>query len=256
VTPKASLAYRVSDRVMAYATLARGYRPGGTNFIPQRPTLKTYGPEYTTNYETGLKTSALGDRVQASLTGFRIRWTDQQVNAIDFTTFQGAIVTAGEVTSTGVELETRVIPLPGVLIAYDLGLIRARYDALNLSLDPSAPVSLAGNRQPYTPAATSRLAAEYAARVRALEAKADVTVGAQWRYLGKQYFDLENQIAQGGYGLLDAQMGLRVGGAAVSVWGKNLADKRFLAYGSAFGGDFVLPGDPRTWGVMLSTPVP
>ena len=51
-------------------------------------------------------------------------------------------------------------------------------------------------------------------------------------------------------------IGLRVRRVELSVWAKNLTDRRYLAYGSVFGGNFVLLGEPRTWGVTLSTRTP
>ena len=79
VTPRVILDWKFADNQMLYASVARGTKTGGFNtnlsiFLNQR----TYEPEYTWNYEAGLKTRWLDGRLLLNLSGYITDWTDQQ----------------------------------------------------------------------------------------------------------------------------------------------------------------------------------
>ncbi len=82
---------------------------------------------------------------------------------------------------------------------------------------------------------------------------------------GKQYFDAPNteRLAQGGYALLDGRIlysSESKPGFEVAAWIKNLTNREYLAYGLAqrdpsqggLGFDYVLVGEPRTFGLDLT----
>ena len=84
----------------------------------------------------------------------------------------------------------------------------------------------------------------------------ELGVSASWFHTAKFYWDPENRLVQPSYDLINAQAYFAFGpdgNYRVNVFGNNLADKRYFAYGSTSGtGDNMVGGLPRTYGVGVS----
>ncbi len=251
-SPKASISYRPNDRVTVFGLFSRGYRAGGVNptAITNVPATN-YKAEFTSNFEVGAKLASKDERVRANLTAFYIKWTDGQVNTYDFTTFTGVTLNTGKATSQGVELEFSAVPAKNLLVDWNLGVIDAKYTVLNLSIDPSKPLNLNGNKLVFTPSFTSTPAVQY--DIPLGKAGKQLSVRGEWRLIGKHYFDLENKISQKSYSVVNARAALQLRDWEIAVWSKNLNDARYLSYGTSFGGTFVLLAYPRTFGVTVTT---
>ena len=55
ISPKVGLSYQVSDDMMLFGNVARGYRPGGINPFTTDADAAKYDPEYSLNFEVGVK---------------------------------------------------------------------------------------------------------------------------------------------------------------------------------------------------------
>ena len=80
-TPLVSLSWDLNNDVMLYATYSEGYRDGSyaARFTGAVPTpLPNYDPEYVDNFEIGVKSSLLDQRVRFNLTAFRMDYEDIQ----------------------------------------------------------------------------------------------------------------------------------------------------------------------------------
>jgi outer membrane receptor protein involved in Fe transport len=97
--PKFSLSLQVTDDVLFYALYSEGFRVGGINngnqpFAPGIP--DTFDADDLKNYEIGIKSRWLQQRLQMNATLFKIDWNDIQVEPRDpvgnipFTTNGGA----------------------------------------------------------------------------------------------------------------------------------------------------------------------
>jgi iron complex outermembrane recepter protein len=102
--PKVSLSLQATDDVLLYALYSEGFRVGGINngnqpFAPGIP--DTFGSDDLKNYEIGIKSRWLQDRLQLNATLFHIKWNDIQVEPRDpvgnipFTTNGGAADVTG-----------------------------------------------------------------------------------------------------------------------------------------------------------------
>ena len=69
-------------------------------------------------------------------------------------------------------------------------------------------------------------------------------------YTGNQYFDFANSIEQKGYGLVHAQIGYKFSKLNVSVWARNITNKKYISYAYDFGA--VHLGNARTLGIRLA----
>ena len=108
-----NLTYRFSEDALIYGTWSRGYRPGGIN---RRGTLPPYEPDYITNYELGLKTSWLDNRLIFNAAVYQLDWSGIQLS------FLGAnglteIRNAGEARIRGAEFDIIGRPTPGLTIS-------------------------------------------------------------------------------------------------------------------------------------------
>jgi iron complex outermembrane recepter protein len=102
--PKVSLSLQATEDVLLYALYSEGFRVGGINngnqpFAPGIP--DTFGSDDLKNYEFGVKSRWLQQRLQLNATVFKIEWNDIQVEPRDpvgnipFTTNGGAADVTG-----------------------------------------------------------------------------------------------------------------------------------------------------------------
>ena len=79
-TPKVTVAFRPTNRIMAYATYSKGFRVGGINpnagLLPTIPA--SYQSDKVDNYEAGVKASTPDERFAIDLTAFHIKWKNIQ----------------------------------------------------------------------------------------------------------------------------------------------------------------------------------
>jgi outer membrane receptor protein involved in Fe transport len=128
VTPKATLAYVLGDRRTVYATISKGFRPGGPNspipVPPCSPAPQQFGPDSIWNYELGDKERLLDDRMALSGDVYYENWSDVQQQVAPgcgykFTT------NAGKARVYGAELELSWMVLPGLVFAQNGGYTHA-----------------------------------------------------------------------------------------------------------------------------------
>jgi iron complex outermembrane recepter protein len=108
-----NLTYRFSDDALVYATWSRGFRPGGIN---RRGTLPPYGADYITNYELGLKTSWLGNRLIFNAAIYQLDWDNIQLSFLGENGLT-EIRNAGNARIRGAEFDIIGRPSPGLTIS-------------------------------------------------------------------------------------------------------------------------------------------
>lgn len=250
ISPKATLAYRWSESHQLYGTYSRGFRTGGlTPFSadPSQPPLYPYKPEHSDNFELGVKNSFLENRLKANLSAFYINVNDAQIPTLVQPQLITVIKNAGTLISKGVELELAATVARGWRLEYNGGVTHATYETLQLSQN-GAVVDLKGTHQIFTPSATSMLAVQY--EVGLGEAKDwRLMARGEWMHVGDQYFDLANTIRQPGYSVLNTRFGITHGRIELTFWGRNLTNKKYIAYAYDFGAAHL--GNPKTVGATL-----
>ncbi len=247
--PKVSLSYYANDDISVYAGITKGYKAGGFNATIEREEDETYDPEYSWNYEAGIKTNLFDRHLTANLSVFYIDWQDQQVVQTVPSGRGIMIKNAGESYSKGVEFES--------MYHYD-----------NLSLGASFGYTVAefedyvkdednvytGNKLPLVPEYTLGLVANYK-----LPLKSDmfkhVLFDVNYKQFGKFYWDVDNVAYQDGYGLLNANVSLAFQkNFTFGVWGKNLLDADYNRYYftiSTLHKAYVEPARPMQFGAFL-----
>jgi len=250
-SPKLSLAYQFSGVTNGYISYSRGYRSGGYTQLgsdPSQPPLFPYKPEYSDNYEIGLKNSLLNHRLRVNLSLFYTLVSDAQVPTLILPDAITITRNAGKLNSKGAELELSAIAAKGLEVDYNFGYTDAKYKTLKLSQNGSEQ-DFDGNRQVFTPDYTSSLAAQYSYDLKGKQGL-KLVVRGEWMALGKHYFDLANTISQSSYSLLNTRFGLSARNFDVMLWVRNIGDEKYISYAYDFGA--VHLGDPRTFGVTVT----
>jgi len=249
-SPKVSLAYHLTENHNLYGTYSRGFRAGGITQLssdPSQPPLYAYKPEYSNNFEIGIKNTFWENRLRLNVAAFYTQITDAQVPTLILP--EAIIITrnAGKLNSKGAELELTSAPVKELEVAYNFGYTHARYTNLTIAANGEEAI-LNGNRQIFTPNVTSMLALQYSHDIGDAQNLKLIARG-EWRYLGKQYFDLANQLEQEAYSLFNARIGLSTPRFDLFLWGSNLANKRYVAYAYNFGAARL--GNPATYGISV-----
>ena len=246
-SPKLSVAYHPLTNVDLFASYSRGYRTGGLTQLgadPSQPPLYAYKPEYSDNFELGVKNTFLENRLRANVSFFYTTITDAQVPTLVLPAAITVTKNAGSLASKGMDAELAATVLKGLEATYNFGYTDAKYTKLKLSQNGSE-IDLSGNRQIFTPDVTSLLALQYNISL-IPSSRLQLIIRGEWIYLGKQYFDLTNSIAQSPYNLLNTRLGLKIKHAELYFWERNMANVKYIAYGYDFGAAHL--GNPRTFG--------
>ncbi len=256
LSPKISVSYTVNELSNVYATYTRGFRAGGINpsSLPAG-VRQTFDPEYSNNYEVGYKSLLLNKKLSIGASAFLIQWKDLQFYNL-VAPFTYARENVGDAQSAGLELEISAIPAKGLQLDGSFGFNPTEYKGfdlkrVNFGTGVETTTAIGGNKLSNAPSHTVFLGAQYEYNI---NPKLKGLVRGELRNLGSQYTDIQNRIEQPSYTLLNSRIGLTYSKYSLFVWGQNLTNERFLAYGnpdSSFGRQARI-AQPRTFGLTLS----
>lgn len=132
-----SVDYRFSPEVLAYATIATGYKAGGVGPRPfNAAQARGFGPEKLTSYEIGIKTDLFDRMVRLNLAGFYNDFKDAQLTLLSCPQFGGPgpcalPQNAGNAKVKGFEVELFATPAEGLQIDGSLSYIDWTWKCVN-----------------------------------------------------------------------------------------------------------------------------
>jgi len=247
--PKVSAAFDLTEAVMAYATVAEGFLSGGHDYsFGNNADDLYYGPEYTTNYEIGLKSTFFDNRLIVNAAVFHIDISDKQV--VEWpagSSFAERDVTnAGEASSDGFELELKMKPLNGLDIFAGFGYTNAEFTDWKTILKDGSTYDYDGKHLAYAPEYTFNVGAQYRS-LNGLFLRADILGAAHY------YTDNENANKVGGHQIVNLKVGYETERYDIVLWASNLFDEEYiLSKHLHFNGTMVSDGEPRKVGVTLT----
>jgi iron complex outermembrane receptor protein len=247
VSPQFAAAYRASPHATVYGTVARGFKAGGFNAASPAG-ADAYGQEHSWNYEAGVKTSALADRLTASIAAFSIDWSDLQVNVPNpQVPGQFFIGNAAGARSSGAEVEIHARPERGLDLFGGAGLTHARFSSGSVSNG----VDVSGKTLANAPSYTADFGVQYS---RPLRSGLALTARAEAMCYGDYEYDDANTARQDAYTLTTLRAGLRGHHGFAEVWVRNAFDTRYIPIafpypGLAASGFVGESGAPRTFGL-------
>lgn len=136
---RASVDYRFSDAVLAYATIASGFKGGGV--VPRPFTAAQaapFGVEEVLTYEAGIKTDLFDRRVRFNVAAFYNDFTDQQLTLSNCPALDpvnpvpcAAPQNAGDSRQWGLEFELYAEPVDGFLIDAAASYLDQKFKCVN-----------------------------------------------------------------------------------------------------------------------------
>lgn len=248
VLPRFAVNYKLRNSNL-YVVVARGYKTGGFNSTFERPEDLRFDPEYSWNYETGIKTSLLNNNVYADLSVFYIDWKNQQIYQTVPSGRGSMLKNAGHSVSKGAEVSLKSAPVKGFDIMVSYGYTDARFVEYTMN----DKVSYNGNYLPYVPRHTFSAQAGKTINIPNSGFAEKIRISALYRGAGKIYWEEENLNSQPYYGLLDAKISVVRDWLQFDIWAKNLLNTGYSAFFfEALGNKYVQTGKPAQFGVNLS----
>jgi len=258
--PKFTIDYRYTGDVMAYVSIAKGYTAGGFNNLDPSVLGVPYDAEFSWNYEAGVKTTWLDNKVNLNFAAFYIDWTDKQV--FEATSVIGSLYTnAAEATIKGFEVEAQARLSRGLEVVGSFGYIDTEYGTYKEPIyDPISGAQIGeadyeGKQLIIAPEFNYNLAAQYRYP---LSSSGTLFSRIELQGVGDYYYDKENTVKQSSYNLINARLGYegehKGYGFSLYLWAKNILDEEYTtaAFGSPGLGWNGRVGDPQTFGITLT----
>lgn len=225
--PKLALQYRLSPSHFAYASVARGWKPGGYNTDAFSAAKTEFRTEISTAYELGIKGS--GDRWNYTLAAYRNDIRDYQDLVISETALASYVVNAPRARTQGLEATLDWRPATQWKLGATFGSVRAVYG--NDPLDPAHGFNLAGQRLENVPRYNYNVHAQFTrgpwlVRVQVAGAGGFPAMG----YNADTGVLHEQKVP--GYATLDAKFGWRGAHWSAYVFGSNLTNRRYFTSAS------------------------
>lgn len=137
LTPRVSVSYKVSEKIFAYTSVARGFKSGGFDGRANNDFgFQPFDPEFVWSYEGGLKTTWFDGALVANAAFFYNDYKDLQVTSFGADPVTGVFVSlftnAAEASAKGAELEIYAKPTDRLSITGSVGWLDAQYDEFNI----------------------------------------------------------------------------------------------------------------------------
>jgi outer membrane receptor protein involved in Fe transport len=276
LTGTGNLSWRPTDLLMFYGSYSRGYKAGPFNLDPSWNNLAPIAPavvntpfrkpEYSDNFELGMRWQFWNDRAILNTTLFHEKFMNFQIN-----TFNGLVFSVANFKhayADGVEIESTLEPIDGLLLNNSITYADSRYghDVVTIGFPAGAPTILAGQRLTQAPLWTYNLGGNYETPTGWWDTNLFTSVSGNFRSSYNTGSDLNPNKRQGAFITVNAQLGLKSSDDfwEFSVWGRNVFNVHYnvVAFNtpaqqatgapSAASAISVFPGDPATYGVTLT----
>jgi len=235
VTPRLVADYSLSDDMMLYASVSKGYKGGGFNtaaadfdgdFVGDA--VAGFNPEMNQAYELGLKSTMMDGRMQFNAALFSNDYEDLQLLSA---TLGGILVeNAAEADTQGLELEWTYLATENLILRANMAVLDSEFTAGAFS----------GNDLPYAPGNSATVSASYQ--------QGAINYFVMYTKQDDFFYDAGNLLEEKGYALLSAKVSYAPEGSnwdmGVSV--QNATDEDYAAARADIGlGTAINRGMPR-----------
>ena len=258
---KLGLNYQEASNRLYYATLSKGYKPGGVNadsFLPDN--ARDYETETLWNLDLGLNSSHLDNQLTSRLNLFYGKRKDQQVKSSvviprddGSTQFVDYLANAAEGTYYGLESEVHYYPTESLHLYSNIGLLEATFDEYE---DPNpTSVDVEGRTPAQSPSYQYNVGFDY-------------MFAGSWIFKtnvegkGSYYFSNRHDEKSDAYALVNSSLEYTNGSWGASLWIRNIADEEYQVRGfGSFGNNpgngyttelYTQQGAPRTAGLTVT----
>lgn len=263
--------YQLNDNVMLYASISQGYKSGGFNttltmentgggFVTPEHATEPFDEETNINYEIGLKSDWLDNRIRLNSSIFQYVYQDLQILMGDSSSPVSRTINASEVTGRGWETDLTFMATENLSLLLNLSLLDAEYS--DDVLDAQGTLRFEkGSERPWAPEVSGLIGVDYQAHLADLGTlRANLT----YSYTGDHYQrspSITEDIAtsaneQKAYSVLNGRLSFYTEAEhwELALWGKNLLDEHYRSFinGSTLSTGGILQtviGEPRTFGL-------
>ena len=257
---KIGLAYQADANMLYYATLSKGYKPGGVNADNSLSlTSREFKTEHLWNLDLGVNSSYYEGMLTSRFNLFYGLRRDQQVKssvvqvrADGSTDFTDYLANAARSNYYGLESQLDYYPNDDVHIFSSIGLLKAEFDAYT---DPNPSSTDVNGRSPAQ-------SPNYQYTI-----GMDVNFAENWNFKvdvegkGAYYFSNRHNEKSTSYQLLNASFAYVSENWTATLWARNLANVDYQTRGfGSFGNNpgngyttelYTQQGNPRTFGFTL-----
>ena len=289
--PKITWRWSVTDNANVYASWGRGFRSGGFNSIGSEALIDfwynagfggpgeavnagltindEYPKEVTDSFEVGIKTQLLDNRLRLNAAGFSTTIDDNQF----FEFFAGpfglmrVVTTIDKAEVQGFEADFDWALTESFRVFGGIGLMDSK-----IKKNVNRPLSV-GNDLPQAPNETYNLGAQLDL---AMGSDWNFMTRVDWQYVGDMWFHtlqgertptiwqvffgpgLEEDFSRAkryNFDTVNARMAVGNENWTFTLWGRNLADKKYLQEvipAPEFGGSFIHPSALRSYGLDIT----
>ena len=288
--PALTVNYNWNDDLSTYAKVVTAYKAGGaTESSPLHQFTHTHAPEEVISYELGLKSHWLDRRLRLNVAAFHSEFDDMQLtftaDRVDSSINQA--YNAGEATVQGVELELLYAPTDNLNFNLDYAWLDPKFDRVKVlegtifdpAINPNSPYQVGDSIRrilalPYAPRDTVNAGIDYRfwQGTRAeLSARLDYHFESTAYHTAPTGPDVpgRKRYRNSSYGVFNGRLSLdmdlpRGDALQVSLWGKNLFNKKYPVHTLGLGSPIATAqgpagwtqtarqwNEPTTWGVEL-----
>ena len=237
--PKVGLTYDWGGNVTQYATISRGYKLGGFNrALVQQYTVNAYKPEYSVNYETGIRYDT--PNKDFSFDGSLYYATMKNAHFFDGNPGSQILVNKNS-KSYGLDLNATIRKVENVDFV-----VGVQYN--KSFIDESARRKDA----PVAPVFSGNFIARHYMDMSKFKLQGDLVTNLSVSYNGKSYLNLANTHSQSAYTLVNLRTTYKLGILSLSLFADNLFDKAYKAYANGTTSrEYIQPGKRRNIGIEL-----
>jgi iron complex outermembrane receptor protein len=261
-SPRLAFLYKASDRTNVYGTISKGFKAGGVQVPPFPEFPDSFDEEELWNYEIGVKTDLLNDRLRLNAALFYMDWDglqvefeqalrDEEGNLVIF----NGLNNSEKSTSKGAEITLTALLTENVVAGLSIGYLDAEFNRLTQFLDGENRV-FDGRTIPRSPKWTVAADVEYGFNV---SSTLDGFVRAEWRYRDDSIGETNAYLRPEGtfpwyvpsYDFFNLRAGIEHENFSITAYAENLFDSNYYtnAYEHAYTGGMFLEPSFRTYGV-------
>ena len=215
-----------------------------------------YKPEYTWNYEIGVRLNLFDNRLIADGALFYMDTRDQQVAKFAESGLGRITTNAGKSRSYGLEATLRAGITNGLSVHANYGYTHATFrdyetnEKVNGQLET---LDYTGNYVPFVPQHTLSVGGQYIWRMSNRCTWLDrIQFNLNYNAAGRIYWTESNSASQSFYGTMDGRISFEKSKGAIAFWVRNALDKDYQTfYFESLGNGFMQRGCPRQFGVEI-----
>ena len=212
ITPKISANYKINKNFITYATIAKGYKPGG--YYPySNLSNKNYKKETLYSYEVGSRLALLNNKLNINTALFMINRKDMQIREYDREKRRSYLLNAGKVKGEGFEIDLKYSSNEYIMYFLNYGYVKSKIKEFNTKSGKNH----IGKTTPNTP-------------------KYNYSIGTNINYenyygslsligQGKMYPNIDNKAFQKSYSIINTNLGYKMKNFDFNIYAKNLLNK-------------------------------